>query len=769
MLQDLRYAVRQLFKAPGFAAVAILTLALGIGANTAIFSVVQALLLSPLPYPDSGRIAIVFHSPTPNSRNIADGGTFLDWKEHATSFESLAAQHNADLNLSGVAEPAQLTGYAVSADYLRVFRIQPALGRDFTAEEDAAGGDNNVVILTHEMWQRRLSADPEILGKTIRLDGRGFTVIGVLAPNALNTPNIEFLIPAAIGAAEWKQQRNYNYVCLVFGRLKPGATFAQAQAELVAANDSLRSLYPPNKADWTVTVDPFQETVASGPRPYVLMLMATVALVLLIACANVANLLLARAATRQTEIAVRVALGASVSHIVRLLLVESSLLSLLGGAAGLLVASYAIGPLITFASAAIAPGLAISLNPVVLLFTLAVSLATGVLFGLAPALRIARPNLTNDLKESSRGTAGGARHRLQRAFIVTETGLTVVLLFTAGLLLRSFMATLGTDAGFSRDQILLFDLNQSSVAAPTPAHRVRFVASVLRELSAQPAIAAAGMISSAPFNNQRFYGDTIRRSEESDARADIRVGFDSVGGDLFQALGVPLQRGRFLTDADNLAGARKVLLVNQALARQLFESEDALGRHVRFKDTDWEIVGIVGNMSRAQLDAPPPPMVYLPVSEFPWTISIVVRTHGSPLTVADTVRRAVAAVDPDQPIANLLTMQQAIDNSFSVRIRRAMLILVGVFAAIALLLACVGLYGVMAYTVTQRTREIGVRIALGADSSDVLREVVRGGILLVLGGIALGALGSIGAGYGVASQLYGMQLTDRGLVFLVVA
>jgi predicted permease len=769
MFEDFRYAVRQLIKTPGFAAVAILTLALGIGANTAIFSVVQAMLLSPLPYPDSGRIAIVFHSPTPNARNIADGGTFLDWKQHATSFESLAAQHNADLNLSGVAEPAQVSGYAVSAEYLRVFRIRPALGRDFTTEEDSAGGDNNVVILTHEMWQRRFSADPEILGKTVRLDGRGFTVVGILAPNALNTPNIEFLIPAAIGAAEWKQLRNYNYVCVVFGRLKPDATFVQAQAELVAANDSLRSLYPPNKADWTVTVEPLQETAASGPRPYVLMLMGTVALVLLIACANVANLLLARAATRQTEIAVRVALGASVGHIVRLLLVESVLLSVLGGIAGLFIASYGIGPLITFTAANLVPGLTVGLNPVVLVFTLLVSLATGVLFGLAPALRIARPNLAHDLKESSRGTSGGARHRLQRLFIVAETGLTVVLLFAAGLLLRSFIATLGTDAGMNRENVLLFDLNQTSTAAPTPAHRVRFVESVLRELSAQPGVAATGMISSAPFNNQRFYGDTIRRSENPDPRADIRVGFDSVSGDLFKALGTPLLRGRFLAAADSVAGAPKALLINQALARQLFDQEDPLGRHIRFKDTDWEIVGIVGNISRAQLDAPPPPMIYVPVSEFPWTITIVVRAHGSPLAIIDAVRHAVRAVDPDQPIANLLTMQQAIDNSFSVLLRRTMVILVGTFAGIALLLACVGLYGVMAYSVTQRTREIGVRIALGADSFTVLRHVVHGGLVLVAIGIAIGALGSIPAGFGLQSQVYGMRFYDFGLVFGIVA
>ena len=770
MFQDLRYALRQLSKAPGFAAVVILTLALGIGANTAIFSIVQAILLSPLPFPDSGRIAQIGHSPKAFASANAggDGGTFLDWKRNATAFESLAAIHQSELNLSGIAEPAQLSGYEVSADYLKVFRIGTALGRGFSPADDAPGGDNQVVILSHEMWQRRLSGDPAIVGKTLHLDGRSFTVIGVLAPNALNAPGVEYLIPAAIEAAGWKQLRNYNYVCSFVGRLKPGATFAQAQAELNAVNDSLRSLYPPNKSDWIVTVDSLHASGSSGARPYLAILMATVGLVLLIACANVANLLLARAATRQTEIAVRIALGASAGRIVRLLLVESVLLALLGGAVGLLVASFGIGPLVVFSAANLLPGLAIGLDPMVLLFTLLLSVATGILFGLAPALRIARPDVTHDLKESSRGAVGGARHRLQRTFIVAETGLTVVLLFCAGLLLRSFMATLGSDTGFNRDNILLFDISRSSTSSPTPAHRVRFIQSALHELASRPGIAAAGTISAAPFNDQRFYGDTIRRSENPDPRAEINTGFDGIGGDYFQVLGTPLLRGRHLTEADSIEDAAKVVIINQALGRQLFGKEEALGRHVRFKNLDWEVVGIVGNTSRFQLDAPPPPMIYLPTRDFPWSITFAIRTHGSPLAATDAVRAAIRSIDPDQPIANLRTMSPAIDSSTQLRIRRMMLTLVGTFAGIALILACIGLYGVMAYSVTQRTREIGVRIALGAPSGQILREVVRGGLLLVVMGIAIGAVASVPAAFGMQSQVYGMRTLDFGVVFGVV-
>ena len=769
MLQDLRYAVRQLVKTPGFAAVAILTLALGIGANTAIFSVVQAVLLSPLPYPESGRIVQLYHAPTPGARNAADGGTFLDWQQHARSLESIAALHNVAFNLSGVAEPAQISGYAVTADYLRVFRLRPKLGRDFTAEEDAAGGDNFVAILSHESWQRRFAGDPAIIGRPIRLDGRNYTVVGVLAPDALNSDPAEFLIPAAIGAAEYKQQRNYNYVCAVFGRLRPGATIVQAQAELAAAARQLDALYPPNKSGWTVNVVSLHDSNTSGSRPYLLMLMAIVAVVLLIACANVANLLLARAATRQTEIAVRIALGASAGRVVRLLLVESTLLSVLGGAAGLLVATYAMGPLIRYATGALGTSIGVSLHGEVLAFTLFVSLATGILFGLVPAWRVARPELSHDLKESTRGSSGASRQRLQRLFIVSETALTVVLLFSAGLLLRSFMMTLRTDLGLSRENVLMFDLTQNSDSAPTPAHRVRFIQSVLREIAALPGVATAGMTSSAPFNNRNFYGDTIRRSELADPKSDSNTGFDGIAGDIFAALGTPLLRGRNLTEADSLEGAAKVVVINQALARQLFADADPLGRHVRFKDVDREVVGIVGNMSLYQPDVPPPPMLYLPTIDFPWTISIAVRAHGSPLALAEGIRRAVRAVDPDQPIANLRTMRQAIDNAFTLRLRRTMLILVGTFAGIAITLACVGLYGVMAYSVTQRTREIGVRLALGADARDVLQQVLRGGLWLVLLGILLGALGSIAAGYGLASQLYGTRLADAGLVFVLVA
>lgn len=769
MLSDLRYALRQLVKAPGFSAVAILTLALGIGANTAIFSVVEAILLSPLPYPESNRLVQIFHGPTPGARGSADGGTFLDWQQHAKSLESIAALHNVTFNLSGVAEPAQISGYAVTADYLRVFRLQPRLGRDFAAEEDSAGGDNFVAILSHESWQRRFGGDPTIVGRPIRLDGRAYTVVGILGPNAINGDPAEFLVPAAIGAAEYKQKRNYNYVCTVFGRLKPGAALAQTQAELAAAAQRLDSLYPPNKSGWAVTVVSLHDANTSGTQPYLLMLMAIVAVVLLIACANVANLLLARAATRQTEIAVRIALGAGAGRIVRLLLVESTLLSLLGGAAGLLVATYAMEPLIAYATSSLGTTLGVTLHPVVLGFTLLISLATGIGFGLVPALRVARPELSHDLKESSRGSSGGSRHRLQRLFIVAETALTVVLLFAAGLLLRSFMMTLRADIGMNRENVLLFELTQNSDSAPTPAHRVRFIQAVLREISALPGVAAAGMTSSAPFNNRNFYGDTIRRAEIADAKADSRTGFDGIAGDIFAALGTPLLRGRNLAEADSIDGAAKVVVVNQALARQLFPDTDPLGHHVRFKDVDREIVGIVGNISLYQPDVPPPPMLYLPVIDFPWSVSIAVRAHGSPLALGEGIRRAVRAVDPDQPIANLRTMQQAVDNAFTLRLRRTMLILVGSFAGIALVLACVGLYGVMSYSVTQRTREIGVRIALGADANHVLRQVLRGGLWLVLLGILIGAVGSIATGYALASQLYGTQLADAGVVFVLVA
>ncbi len=767
-MNDLRFALRQFTKSPGFVIVAVLTLALGIGDNTAIFSVVDALLLKPLPYPESDRLVQVWEAPNTGGRAVTSGGVFMDWQDHTTQLETIAAAHASNKNLTGDGEPVRISGLEVSADYLRVLRLNPVLGRGFAPADDAPGGDRHVVVITYELWQSRFQGDRAVVGRAIRLDGESFTVIGVLPPHGLLAPNVSFLTPATIRAEAWKQSRDYNYVCAVIGRLKPGATLTRATAELTAAKQALNSSYPKFKVPWTVTLQTLHEATFGNTRPYVLTLLAAVGVVLLIACANVANLLLAKASSRQGEVAVRIALGATTGRIIRQLLTESMLLALAGGAAGVLLGWRAIDPLVTFTGVQAVPGVSIGIDARVLLFALATTFATGLLFGIFPALSIAKPDLNQHLKEGARGSTTGARRRLQSLLIISETALTVVLLVSAGLLLRSFVKALTADAGFKSENVLTFDLSQPGTKAPTIGHRVRFVREILQRVGQIPGVASVGMASSTPMNGNFYYGDLVTREDQPDTRNDSRfaAGFDSVAGDFFQTLGIPLLRGRFFTEADNDEAAPKVMIVNDVLARRLFGEEDPLGRLLHFKDATWEIVGVVGSVRRFTLGVDPTPQVYYPQVYFPWYTSIVVRTRMPPLTLAPDVRRAVQAVDPEQPIANLGTLEQSVGNS--VQVSRIVLTLVGLFAATALVLACIGIYGVMAYSVAQRTREMGIRIALGAGAEQVLALVLRDGMKLVLVGLAIGVVGSLGAGQLLSNQLYRVTGTDP-LVFAMVA
>ena len=610
-MNDLRFAFRQLAKSPGLVAVAILTLALGIGANTAIFSIVDALLLRPLPYSEPDRIVQVWEAPNTGGLAIACGGVFMDWQDHTTQFESIAAAHQADKNLMGDGDPIRISGLEVSADYLRVLRIKPALGRGFSPEDDSPGGEHHVVIISHELWQSRFHGDAGLVGRVIRIDAANYTVAGVLPPNAFVAANVGFLTPAAIRAEEWKQSRDYNYVCSVIARLKPGATILQAQGELNTVKRALNPSYPKFKEPWTVTVQPLQEALFGNTRPYMLTLLAAVGVVLLIACVNVANLLLAKASSRQGEMALRVALGATPGRIIRQLLVESLLLAFVGGAVGVLLGSFAIAPLISFAGVQGISGITIDVDTRVLAFALAISGATGLLFGLFPALSLARPDLNQHLKEGLRGSTAGSRSRLQSLLIVSETVLTVILLVSAGLLLRSFVAALHANPGFNREKVLTFDLTQPNSKAPTPGHRVRFVQQVLQRIEQIPGVAGAGMVSSTPMNGIVGYGDQVSREDRPETRNDLNASFDSVAGDFFKVVGIPLLRGRFFTEADNDEKAPKVMIINEALAKRFFGEDDPLGRLLHFKNAAWEIVGVVGNVRQFQLDIEPQPQVLL--------------------------------------------------------------------------------------------------------------------------------------------------------------
>jgi predicted permease len=680
--------------------------------------------------------------------------------------ESIAAAHSVDENLSGGGDPIRLSGLEVSAGYLRVFRVTPVLGRDFLPQDDAPGGNRNVVIVSYELWESRLHGDPAIIGKSLHLDEQSLTVIGVLPAHALFANSASFLTPSTIRAERWKQSRDYDYVVSVVGRLKPGATAAQASEELTVAKRAVQSQYPVFKQKWTVGTVSLHEELFGDMRPYVLTLLGAVGVVLLIACANVANLLLARATTRQAEIAMRVALGASTGRIVRQLLTESLLLALAGGLSGLLMGELAIRPLIAFVGISATAGAAIGINARILVFTLGVSCATGLVFGIIPALSAARPNLNEQLKEGSRGSTVGPRRRMQALLLISETALTVLLLTTTGLLLRSFVKALNADSGFNRNNILVFDYSVSNAKAPTSAHRVRLGQSIMDRISQIPGVVSVGMASSVPMNGHNGFGDLVSREDKPETRNDRGAGFDSVAGDYFQTLQIPLLRGRFLTREDDRESAPKVMLVNDLLAQSLFGKEDPLGRLLHFKDATWEIVGVVGNVRRYQLDYGPTPEVYFARTYFPWQTSVVVRTRLQPLTLAQEVRRAIGEVDPDLPIANMTTLEQSVGNTL--QFRRIMLVLLGIFASTALVLACVGIYGVVAYSVAQRTREVGIRIALGAETRQVVAMIVRQGIILVVIGLVVGIAASLGAGLLITNQLYGVSWADP-IVMITVA
>jgi putative ABC transport system permease protein len=774
LISDLKFAWRQLVKSPGFTGVAVLTLALGIGANTAIFSIVNAVLLEPLPYSQSDRLVQLCEMPNPGAHiPFASGGAFVDWQDQSTQLTSIAAAHNVDENLTGFGDPIRLTGLEVSADYLRVFGIAPALGRDFLPSEDTPGGNHAVVILSHELWQSRFGGDPALVGRQIHLDGQSLTVIGVLPAHALFANSANFLTPSLIRQTGWKLSRDYDYVVSVIGRLKPGATAAQASEELTLAKRAVKALYPVFKQKWTVGLLSLHEEIFGNMRPYVLTLFAAVAVVLLIACANVANLLLARGTARQSEIAVRSALGAGTGRIVRQLLTESLLLALAGGIAGFALGELSIKPLIAFTNIQETVGAAIGLNGRTLCFALLAAGLTGLIFGIAPALSAARPNLSDHLKEGARGSTVGTRRKVQALLLVSETALTVVLLVCAGLLLHSFVEALNADPGFRSDHILVFDFSEPNAKAPTAADRVRLDQRILERLAAIPGVAQVGIASSVPMNGNNNYGDLVSREDRPATRNDFAAGFDSVSGDFFPALGIPLLRGRYLTRQDDSETAPKVMVVNASLARALFGPDDPIGRQLHFKNARWEIVGVVGDVRRYQLDYQTTPQVYHVRTYFPWSSTVVLHTNVPPLTLAPEVRRAIHEVDPDLPIANLTTLEHSVENTLQVR--RIMLVLLGIFAATALILACVGIYGVISYSVAQRTREVGVRIALGATSRQVIALILRQGLRLVLIGLLIGGIASLAMGMLIADQLYGVSrfdplvLTTVTFLLLVVA
>ncbi len=770
-MNDLKFAFRQLLKNPGFTAVAVLTLALGIGANTAIFSVVNTMLLKPLPYEQPGQLVQLFEAPTPGGQNPVSPGVFFDWREQGTSFDGFAAYNSVELNFTGAGEPERLNGVRMSANGLHVLRARPVLGRIFAPDEDQAGKEK-VIVLTHHLWQRRFGGERDVVGRTVLLNDESYTIIGVLPAGFLPFESQEFVVPY-VAQPYWRNKRDGHWL-RVMARLKPGVPIEQGTAELDAVVQRIKPLYPTWKQNWGVTVTPLQEQLVQGIKPALLVLLGAVGLVLLIACTNVANLLLAKASARQKEMAIRAALGASRVRIVQQLLTESVLLSLLGAGLGLLFAFWSVSGLRqVLGSMNAARAHEVTLDAGVLGLALVVSVMTGLAFGLAPALQASRPNLNHALKDAARGSATGG-NRLRSSLIVGEVALALMLLVGAGLLLHSFSRLLNVSPGFNPQRALTMQLSLSDQKYPDNPRRVAFYNRVAERVAALPGVEAAGLSQSLPLLGgapDMFFRISGRANHREPGYLAL---FDYCTADYFRAMEIPLLRGRVFTEHE-VATAARVAIINAAAAREFFPDEDPLGRQIGQNTNMWEIVGIVGDVRMRGLTRPLKPMLYRPqVPDDAWhSATLVVRTHSSPLALAESVRRVIQEIDPAQPVTNVRTLDDVVDAS--VAERRLTVVLLGSFAAVALLLAAIGLYGVIAYVVTQRTREFGIRFALGARRRDVLQLVLSQGMKLVVIGLALGVVGAFSLTHLLTKLLYEIKPSDPltfvgvSAVLLVVA
>jgi len=757
--QDLRYGVRMLLKNPGFAIVAVIALALGIGANAAIFSVVNTVLLRSLPYDDPDRLMVLRENKLPEFPEFSvSPGNFLDWQKENTTFEKLAAINGTAYNLVGDAEPERLRGARVSAGLFEMLGAKPALGRTFLDDEDQPGHEN-VAILSSSLWKRRFGSDPNVVGQAITLSATSYTVIGVMPP-AFKFPDAETDVwtPIAFNAKQ-AQQHGSHYISVI-GRLKPGVTREQAATEMDAIAARLAEQYPDSNTGWRVNVLPMQEYEVRDIKSALLVLLGAVALVLLIACANVANLLLARATSRQKEIAIRTALGASRRRIAQQLLTESVLLALAGGAVGLLLAVWGIDSLLKLAPQELPRVKDVTLDVRVLGFTLVVTLLTGVIFGLVPALQASRPNLNETLKEGGRGTTGG-HHRVRGTLVITEVALALLLLVCAGLLIRSFYRLQQVTPGFNSKNALAVTVSLPGKKYPQDDQQSGFFTQLLDRVATLPGVVAVGASQSLPIQGDFVLGFNIQGRPPNGPGQEPNTNYYAVSPDYFKAMGIPLLRGRVFTEQDKKDSPR-VAVINEELAKKFFPDEDPIGKRInvtngpeRFR----EIVGIVGDVKQYGLAQPTTMQTYEPCLQTAFSaMTLVVRADGNPAALSGAIRSEVLAIDKEQPVSRIRPLEQVV--SESVAKQRFLMLLLGIFASVALVLAAVGLYGVMSYSVNQRTHEIGIRAALGAQRKDVLKLVVGQGMVLALTGAGIGLAASFALTRLMASLLFGVSATD---------
>jgi putative ABC transport system permease protein len=775
LLHDLRYALRMLRKNPGFTCVAVLTLAIGIGANTAIFSVVNAVLLRPLPFRDPASLCLLtermpaFPALGPSWLN------FQDWRAQNRSFENLAAARSATLTLTGAGEPERLQAQQVSAAMFPLLGVQALRGHVFTTDEDRPGA-GPFVLLSYGFWQSHFAGSPDAIGKSIVLDNQPCTVTGILPPNFQLLQPADVVVSFTPWAAKLPDDRSWHPGIIAVGRLRAGVSVEAARSEMAGIAQRLEQQYPAADLGVGVNVNRLHDQIVANIRPALLVLLGAVGAVLLIACANLANLLLARATGRRREVAMRTALGAARSRLLRQLLTESALLAIGGGAAGVLLAYAAIPPLVALAGSSVPNVGPVAVDDRVLLFVCGVVMLAAVLFGLGPALQTIRFDLVAALNEGSRGsTGGGAQKRLRGILVAGEIAFAIVLLIGAGLLLRSFERLQSVETGFRPSHLLVADVPVSPRAYPQLTARMNYYDRLLERSRALPGVTSAGAASFLPVSGRgsQIHFNIQGRPPKS-PRDFLIVGYRPVSPRFLETMGIPLLRGRFLTEADNESGPA-VAVINEAAARQFFPGRNPIGQHLQLGQTPeaevaWhEIVGVVGNVKQTLATEPASELYYplrqtdtfLPV----YFVSLVLRTANDPHSLAGALRNAVHEIDPNQPLVKIRTMEENIGASINEpRFRTTLL---GIFAGCALLLSVVGLYGVMTYSVTRRASEIGIRMALGAQRRDILRMVLAEGLRLALAGIAIGGVGALVLTRLLANFLFGTAATDP-LTYTVV-
>lgn len=777
--QDLRYGFRTLLRNPGFCAVAILALALGIGPNTAIFTMVNAVLLKPLPVPEPNRVVMIWGTLLKSGfdQMPVSAADYLEWKKQAHSFDQMSAAFaipEFGLNVSGAGDPERVSAALASKEFLPALGIKPIVGRNFLPEEDRPGGPP-AVLISHALWQRRFHSDPAAIGRNLTVDGIPRTVVGVVPHELGEMVAADLWLPTAINPNNPERQ---NHQFGIVARLKPGVTVAEARAEMAVIARRLESAYPATNTGWGVTLFPMAEMFTGRIRPVLLILLGAVGLLLLIACANLANLLLARAATREKEIAIRGALGAGRLRLIRQLLTESLVLALAGGALGLVLAAWGVRLLRSVVPDMFPMLQHMSVDVPVLAFTFGISILTGLLFGLVPAWRSSHTDLNTTLKEAAgRSESAGGSHRIRSFLLAGEVALAVLLSVSAGLLLRSFVRVTEVNPGVRTANILTMNLSLPEVKYDTPQKRATFYKDLIERVDTLPGVRSAGAVVFLPLRvsilSFRIWVNSFTIEgrppvpQDKQPLADYRPATPGY----FNTMGIALRQGRLFDQHDDL-DAKRVVLVNEAMVRKHFPDENPLGQRI-VMGKPMEIVGVVADAKLYGLDAPVEPAVYVPHAQHSGdsSMAVVVRTEGDPTVVAAAVRREILKLDPEQPISNVRSMEQVLSDSLM--LRRVAMLLLTVFASLALTLATVGIYGLTAYSVSRRTHEIGLRVALGASQSQILRMVVGRGLVTSLIGAAIGVAAAFELTRGLSGMLYGVTATDplvfAGVPLLLIA